>query len=51
MSHNENAKQLKISQSTISREFSRNTGKRGYRFKQAQTSTDTRRFTACKPLK
>jgi IS30 family transposase len=41
MSQNKIAKQLKVSQSTISRAFSRNTGKRGYRFKQAQTSTDT----------
>jgi IS30 family transposase len=51
MSQNKIAKQLKVSQSTISREFSRNTGKRGYRFKQAQTSTDTRRLAACKAIK
>jgi IS30 family transposase len=51
MSQNKIAKQLKVSQSTISREFSRNTGKRGYRFKQAQTSTDTRRLVACKAIK
>ncbi|MFT5839287.1 MAG: IS30 family transposase [Flavobacteriales bacterium] len=51
MSQNKIAKQLKVSQSTINREFSRNTGKRGYRFKQAQTSTDTRRLVACKAVK
>jgi IS30 family transposase len=51
MSQNKIAKQLKVSQSTISREFSRNTGKRGYRFKQAQASTDTRRLSACKAIK
>ncbi|WP_166426226.1 IS30 family transposase [Paraglaciecola sp. 20A4] len=51
MSQNKIATQLKVSQSTISREFSRNTGKRGYRFKQAQTSTDTRRLAACKAIK
>ncbi|MFT6779345.1 MAG: IS30 family transposase [Paraglaciecola sp.] len=51
MSQNKIAKQLKVSQSTISREFSRNTGKRGYRFKQAQLSTDTRRLAACKAIK
>jgi len=51
MSQNKIAKQLKVSQSTISREFSRNTGKRGYRFKQAQTSTVTRRLAACKAIK
>jgi IS30 family transposase len=31
MGQNKIVKQLKVSQSTISREFSRNTGKRGYR--------------------
>jgi IS30 family transposase len=51
MSQNKIAKQLKVSQSTISREFSRNTGKRGYRFKQAQASTDSRRLAACKAIK
>jgi IS30 family transposase len=35
----------------FSREFSRNTGKRGYRFKQAQTSTIRRRLAACKAIK
>jgi IS30 family transposase len=38
MSQNKIAKKIKVIQSTISREFPRNTGKRGYRFKQAQTS-------------
>jgi IS30 family transposase len=42
MSQNKIAKQLKLSQSTISSEFSRNIGKLSYRFKQAQASTDTR---------
>jgi IS30 family transposase len=51
MSQNKIAKQLNVSQSTISREFFRNTGKRGYRFKQAQTSTDRRRLAACKAIK
>jgi IS30 family transposase len=51
MSHNKIAKQLKDSQSTISRDFSCNTGKRGYRFKQAQTSTDIPRLAACKVIK
>nr|WP_180706036.1 helix-turn-helix domain-containing protein [Psychromonas sp. CD1] len=35
MSQNKIARQLNVSQSTISRELSRNTGKRGYRIKQA----------------
>ena len=30
MSQNKIAKQLNVSQSTVSRDFSRNTGKRGY---------------------
>jgi IS30 family transposase len=51
MNQNKKAKQLKVSQSTISREFSRNTGIRGYRFKQAQTSSDTRRLVACEAIK
>ena len=51
MSQNKIAKQLKVSQSTISMELSRNTGKRGYRLKQAQTSTDIRRLAACKAIK
>ena len=51
MSQNKIARQLNVSQSTISRELLRNTGKRGYRIKQAQTSTDTRRLAACKAIK
>ncbi len=51
MSQNKIAKQLNVSQSTISREFFRNTGKRGYRIKQAQHSADKRRLTACKAIK
>ena len=51
MSQNKIAKQLKDSQSTISREFFCNTGKRGYRLKQAQKFTDTRRFAWCKAIK
>jgi IS30 family transposase len=35
LSQNATAKQLKISQSTVSRELSKNSGNRGYRFKQA----------------
>lgn len=51
ISQNKIAKQLNVSQSTISREFARNTGKRGYRIKQAQQSTDKRRLLACKAIK
>jgi IS30 family transposase len=51
MSQNKIAKQLNVGQSTISREFFRNTGKRGYRIKQAQTATDKRRLDACKAIK
>lgn len=39
------------SQSSISREFSRNTGKKGYRHKQAQEKSDRRRKEATKPTK
>jgi IS30 family transposase len=42
MSQNKIARQLHVSQLSISREFFRNTGKRGYRIKQAQTATDAR---------
>ena len=51
MSQNKIARQLNVSQSTISRELLRNTGKRDYRIKQAQTSTDIRRLAACKAIK
>lgn len=40
-----------LSQSTISRELSRNTGKRGYRYKQAHERALSRRRSARKPLK
>ena len=39
------------SQSAISRELMRNTGKRGYRFKQAQQLTQSRRLAVTKPTK
>lgn len=46
LSQNKIATELRVSQSTISREISRNTGKRGYRFKQAQVLSDERRSSA-----
>ncbi|BCE00741.1 IS30 family transposase [Marinicellulosiphila megalodicopiae] len=42
---------INVNQSTISRELKRNTGERGYRYKQAQILTDNRRKNACKPTK
>jgi IS30 family transposase len=51
LSQNKMARQLNVSQSTISRELSRNTGKRGYRIKQAQSSADKRRLLSSKALK
>ena len=51
LSQNKISNQLNVSQSTISRELSRNTGLRGYRFKQAQQFTDERRNEAYKSLK
>lgn len=51
MSQNKIANQLSVSQSTISREMSRNIGKRGYRFKQAQISSQKRRIAASKTIK
>lgn len=39
------------SQSTISRELMRNTGQKGYRYKQAQSKSDQRRADAVKPTK
>jgi IS30 family transposase len=51
MSQNKIARQLNVSQSTLSQVLLRNTGKRGYRIKQAQTSTDIRRLAACKAIK
>jgi IS30 family transposase len=51
MSQNKIAKQLNVSQSTLSREFARNTGKRGYRINQAQQATVKRRIEARKAIK
>jgi len=51
LSQNKIAEQLSVNQSTISRELNRNTGKRGYRIKQAQALTDKRRLFACKAIK
>lgn len=45
------AHELNRSSSTISRELSRNTGKKGYRPKQAQRLADERRHQAAKALK
>jgi transposase, IS30 family len=42
---------VNVSASTICRELQRNTGKRGYRTKQAQLKAETRRRQAVKPLK
>ena len=50
-SQNKIAQQLKVSQSTISRELSRNTGKRGYRIKQAQSIAQARRLHSRKAIK
>ena len=51
MSQNKIAEQLNISQSTVSRELFRNTGKKGYRIKQVQLLTDNRRSDSHKNLK
>jgi IS30 family transposase len=51
MSQNKISKKLNVNQSTISRELARNTGSRGYRFKQAQKFTEDRRSEAYKALK
>ena len=46
------ARQLGVDRSTIKRELDRNTGARGYRFKQAQEKASQRRRTAsCAPRK
>ena len=45
------AKSINVNQSTVSRELSRNTGKNGYRYKQAQALAANRRKSACKPTK
>lgn len=51
MSQNKIAKQLNVSQSTISREIARNTGLRGYRIQQAQRLAQQRRAGASKAIK
>lgn len=45
------AKVLQVHRSTICRELNRNTGKRGYRYKQANQKAQERRDTACKQKK
>lgn len=45
------AKEIEVHQSTISREFSRNTGNCGYRYRQAHDKAVERRKKACRPLK
>jgi len=45
------ADSIGVSQSAISRELTRNTGKRGYRYEQAQRQSDERRATATKAIK
>jgi IS30 family transposase len=45
------AELVNVSPSTICRELQRNTGKRGYRPRQAQSKAETRRRLAAKPLK
>lgn len=51
MSQQNIAKTIGVTQSTISRELQRNTGERGYRFKQAQDKCDERRIEAAKYIK
>ncbi len=50
LSQNKISQQLKVSQSTISRELSRNTGKQGYRIKHAQSFAQERRLLARKEI-
>ena len=46
------AKHLSVNRSTVCRELERNTGKKGYRHKQAQENTDERRqIASCTPKK
>lgn len=45
------ATRIGVSQATVSRELSRNTGERGYRHKQAQERTDVRRREAVSPTR
>ena len=51
MTQQEIANAIGTTQSTVSGELKRNTGKRGYRHKQAQGKTDERRRKATKALK
>ncbi len=51
MNQQEMADAVGVSQPTISRELSRNTGKRGYRHQQAQRETEGRRLNAAKATK
>lgn len=51
MSQQKIADSIGTSQSAISRELKRNTGKRGYRYKQAQRKSDERRAKAAKAVK
>jgi transposase, IS30 family len=41
------ARQLQVSRATVSREIRRNSGGRGYRYKQADTNAKQRRIAAC----
>lgn len=50
-SQREIAESVGTSQSTVSRELARNTGERGYRYKQAQEKSEKRRAEAVKPTK
>lgn len=45
------ASEIGVSQSTVSRELSRNSGDRGYRYKQAHRKAAERRDSACKATK
>lgn len=51
LSQNKIARQLKVNQSTISRELFRSTVRRGYRIKQAQSFIDNRRLLSRKAIK
>lgn len=51
MTQRQMAEAIGVSQSTISRELSRNTGERGYRFKQAQAKAVQRRKAAVRASK
>lgn len=51
MTQQEIADAIGTTQSTVSRELSRNTGQRGYRHKQAQRKAEGRRYNAVKAVK